>query len=132
MPCPQQPLRDRHVGGHVDLHDDLRHHVSHEHLLRQDTTPGTRHKHYRSVQTFRLTKEIQYCNTSAELKLLHECHSVICDLQTTPSHIIGQLDKCLREASTLDGVLEFRNEHFWTLGFGTMVSEESNEWHCGE
>ena len=36
--------------------------------------------------------------------------------------MIGQLDKCLREASTLDGVLEFRNEHFWTIAFGTMVS----------
>ena len=35
--------------------------------------------------------------------------------------MIGQLDKCLREASTLDGVLEFRNEHFWTIAFGTMV-----------
>lgn len=23
--------------------------------------------------------------------------------------------------STLDGVLEVRNEHFWTLGFGTLV-----------
>jgi len=43
-------------------------------------------------------------------------------LQTTPSHVLGQLDKCLREACTLDGVLEFRNEHFWTLGFGKMVS----------
>lgn len=42
-------------------------------------------------------------------------------LQTTPSHLIGQLDKCLREASTLDGVLEFRNEHFWTLSFGKMA-----------
>jgi len=42
-------------------------------------------------------------------------------LQTTPSHIIGQLDKCLREASTLDGVLEFRHEHFWTVAFGTMA-----------
>ncbi|KAF6033458.1 SLC30A6 [Bugula neritina] len=42
-------------------------------------------------------------------------------LQTTPSHIIGQLDKLLREACTLDGVLEFRNEHFWTLGFGKMA-----------
>ncbi|XP_019643881.1 PREDICTED: zinc transporter 6-like isoform X2 [Branchiostoma belcheri] len=42
-------------------------------------------------------------------------------LQTTPSHIIGQLDKCLREASTLDGVLEFRNEHFWTVSFGTLA-----------
>ena len=36
-------------------------------------------------------------------------------LQTIPPHVIGQLDKCLREASTLDGVLEFRHEHFWTV-----------------
>ncbi|XP_067938545.1 zinc transporter 6-A-like [Watersipora subatra] len=42
-------------------------------------------------------------------------------LQTTPTHMIGSLDKCLREACTLDGVLEFRNEHFWTLGFGKMA-----------
>lgn len=42
-------------------------------------------------------------------------------LQTMPSHVIGQLDKCLREAGTLDGVLEFRNEHFWTLAFGKMA-----------
>ncbi|PIK62295.1 putative zinc transporter 6 [Apostichopus japonicus] len=42
-------------------------------------------------------------------------------LQTTPAYILGQLDKCLREASTLDGVLEFRNEHFWTLSYGTLA-----------
>ncbi|KAK7502689.1 hypothetical protein BaRGS_00005939, partial [Batillaria attramentaria] len=42
-------------------------------------------------------------------------------LQTTPSHILSQLDKLLREASTLDGVLEFRHEHFWTLSFGTLA-----------
>ncbi|KAM4771650.1 zinc transporter 6 [Rhinophrynus dorsalis] len=42
-------------------------------------------------------------------------------LQTTPPHVIGQLDKLLREVSTLDGVLEVRNEHFWTVGFGTMA-----------
>jgi len=42
-------------------------------------------------------------------------------LQTTPSHMIAQLDKTLREASTLDGVLEFRNEHFWTVSFGAVV-----------
>uniref|UniRef100_A0A669DSJ3 Solute carrier family 30 member 6 n=1 Tax=Oreochromis niloticus TaxID=8128 RepID=A0A669DSJ3_ORENI len=42
-------------------------------------------------------------------------------LQTTPSHIIGQLDKLLREVSTLDGVLEVRNEHFWTVGFGCLA-----------
>jgi len=37
--------------------------------------------------------------------------------------MLGQLDKVLREASTLDGVLEFREEHFWTLSFGALV------WH---
>jgi zinc transporter 6 len=42
-------------------------------------------------------------------------------LQTIPLHMVNHLDKCLREASTLDGVLEFRNEHFWTLGFGNLV-----------
>ena len=42
-------------------------------------------------------------------------------LQTTPGHMIGHLDKCLREASTMDGVLEFRNEHFWTLGYNNLV-----------
>lgn len=42
-------------------------------------------------------------------------------LQTTPAHMLGQLDKVLREASTLDGVLEFREEHFWTLSFGSLA-----------
>lgn len=42
-------------------------------------------------------------------------------LQTTPSHLITQLDKSLREASTLDGVLEFRDEHFWTVSLGVLA-----------
>ncbi|XP_073248300.1 zinc transporter 6-like isoform X1 [Porites lutea] len=42
-------------------------------------------------------------------------------LQTCPTDIMSQIDKCLREASTLDGVLEFRNEHFWTVSFGRMA-----------
>uniref|UniRef100_A0A8C3GAC0 Solute carrier family 30 member 6 n=1 Tax=Cyclopterus lumpus TaxID=8103 RepID=A0A8C3GAC0_CYCLU len=42
-------------------------------------------------------------------------------LQTTPSNVIGQLDKLLREVSTLEGVLEVRNEHFWTVGFGSLA-----------
>ena len=42
-------------------------------------------------------------------------------LQTTPVHMISHLDKCLREASTMDGVLEFRNEHFWSLGWNNIV-----------
>nr|XP_027228322.1 zinc transporter 6-like isoform X3 [Penaeus vannamei]XP_027228323.1 zinc transporter 6-like isoform X4 [Penaeus vannamei] len=37
-------------------------------------------------------------------------------LQTTPVSVFAQLDKCLREALTLDGVLEFRHENIWTLG----------------
>ncbi|KAG8230995.1 hypothetical protein J437_LFUL010011 [Ladona fulva] len=55
-------------------------------------------------------------------------------LQTTPSHVVGQLDKCLRETLTIDGVLEFRNEHFWTLSFGKLagslhlrIRREANE-----
>lgn len=42
-------------------------------------------------------------------------------LQTTPTHMTNHLDKCLREASTMDGVLEFRNEHFWSLGYNNIV-----------
>ena len=42
-------------------------------------------------------------------------------LQTTPAPMIGQLDKCLHEASRLDGVLEFHHEHFWALSFGTLI-----------
>ncbi len=42
-------------------------------------------------------------------------------LQTTPAPMIGQLDKCLHEASRLDGVLELRHEHFWALSFGKLV-----------
>ena len=41
-------------------------------------------------------------------------------VQTTPSHVVGQLEKSLREVSTLDGVLEFRREHFWTIGFNNL------------
>nr|CAD7429687.1 unnamed protein product [Timema monikensis] len=48
-------------------------------------------------------------------------YRVCSSLQTTPSHIVGQLDKCLRETLTIDGVLEFRNEHFWTLSFGKLA-----------
>ncbi|CAL4158928.1 unnamed protein product, partial [Meganyctiphanes norvegica] len=42
-------------------------------------------------------------------------------LQTTPYSVVGQLDTRLREALTLDGVLEFRNESFWTLGIGATA-----------
>ena len=42
-------------------------------------------------------------------------------LQTTPAHLVPQLDRMLREALTIDGVLEFKNEHFWTVSFGKLV-----------
>ena len=42
-------------------------------------------------------------------------------LQTTPTHVVPQLDRCLREALTIDGVLEFKNEHFWTVSFGKLA-----------
>lgn len=29
----------------------------------------------------------------------------------------------LAQVSTLDGVLEVRNEHFWTVGFGSLVCD---------
>ncbi|MCP9258345.1 Zinc transporter 6-A [Dirofilaria immitis] len=42
-------------------------------------------------------------------------------LQTTPPHIHNQLDRCISEASTIDGVLELRLAHFWQLDFMTMA-----------
>eukprot|EP00118_Oscarella_pearsei_P024662 m.306534 g.306534 ORF g.306534 m.306534 type:complete len:391 (+) comp41334_c0_seq1:1483-2655(+) len=42
-------------------------------------------------------------------------------LQTVPENSISHLDKLLRETLTLDGVLELRNEQFWTLSFGVLA-----------
>ncbi|XP_003382471.1 PREDICTED: zinc transporter 6-A-like [Amphimedon queenslandica] len=42
-------------------------------------------------------------------------------LQTAPEHILPLLDKSMKEASTMDGVLEIKNEHFWTVTFGSYV-----------
>lgn len=42
-------------------------------------------------------------------------------LQTSPPHILNQLDRCVREAGTLDGVLELRQCHFWQLDFAKMA-----------
>eukprot|EP01135_Chromosphaera_perkinsii_P000795 Nk52_evm83s151 gene=Nk52_evmTU83s151 len=43
--------------------------------------------------------------------------------QTMPKAMIhaGQIDKCLREAATFDGVLEFRKEHFWSQSYDQVV-----------
>ena len=50
---------------------------------------------------------------------MSHCLGII--LQTAPEHILPLLDKSLREVSTLDGVLELKNEHFWTIAFGNYV-----------
>jgi cation diffusion facilitator family transporter len=42
-------------------------------------------------------------------------------LQTTPASIRDGLEKCLREASTVEGVLELKGEHFWTQAPGLFV-----------
>nr|AKN21629.1 slc30a-9 [Schmidtea mediterranea] len=42
-------------------------------------------------------------------------------LQTCPSHLVSQIDKALRSASTFEGVLEIQKEHFWNLGFHEVV-----------
>lgn len=35
------------------------------------------------------------------------------------------------QVSTLDGVLEVRNEHFWTVGFGRLVSDRGRRRNSG-
>ena len=42
-------------------------------------------------------------------------------LQTTPQDLTGQMEKCLREVSTFEGVLEFHNEHFWAISAGELA-----------
>eukprot|EP01119_Soliformovum_irregulare_P007216 TRINITY_DN19611_c0_g1_i1.p1 TRINITY_DN19611_c0_g1~~TRINITY_DN19611_c0_g1_i1.p1 ORF type:complete len:305 (-),score=64.34 TRINITY_DN19611_c0_g1_i1:56-970(-) len=42
-------------------------------------------------------------------------------LQTTPVSLKEQLDKAIREATTLEGVVECKNEHFWTHAPGIYV-----------
>uniref|UniRef100_F1L408 Zinc transporter 6-A n=1 Tax=Ascaris suum TaxID=6253 RepID=F1L408_ASCSU len=42
-------------------------------------------------------------------------------LQTSPPYVHNQLDRCMSEASTVDGVLELRSAHFWQLDFASMA-----------
>ncbi|CAD6196564.1 unnamed protein product [Caenorhabditis auriculariae] len=42
-------------------------------------------------------------------------------LQTTPPHLINQIDRCISEASTVDGVLELKSGRFWQLDFNQLV-----------
>ena len=75
-------------------------------------------------QVYLYTRMVNHCKAFAQYHVI-VLFILLVDIslcQTTPAHMIGQLDKCLREASTLDGVLEFRSEHFWTLSFGKLVS----------
>ncbi|XP_053597710.1 zinc transporter 6-A-like [Microplitis demolitor] len=46
-------------------------------------------------------------------------------LQKVPDYIIDELDKCLKEALNIDGVLEFRNEKFWFQSFGKLAGSLS-------
>uniref|UniRef100_A0A8R1HMI9 Cation efflux protein transmembrane domain-containing protein n=2 Tax=Caenorhabditis japonica TaxID=281687 RepID=A0A8R1HMI9_CAEJA len=42
-------------------------------------------------------------------------------LQTTPPHLINQIDRCISEASHIDGVLELKGGRFWQLDFNQLV-----------
>eukprot|EP01111_Echinosteliopsis_oligospora_P016085 TRINITY_DN6566_c2_g1_i1.p1 TRINITY_DN6566_c2_g1~~TRINITY_DN6566_c2_g1_i1.p1 ORF type:complete len:520 (-),score=143.37 TRINITY_DN6566_c2_g1_i1:90-1649(-) len=42
-------------------------------------------------------------------------------LQATPEELYTKLIACLREAGTLEGVLEYVDEHFWTIAPGIHV-----------
>jgi hypothetical protein len=43
-------------------------------------------------------------------------------LQTAPERFKTSLNKCIREASFIDGVLECHDEHFWAIGMGQRAS----------
>ena len=82
----------------------------------------------------------------ATLSLTHSRFSLC--FQTAPEHVLPLLDKSLREVITiaggilctvcvlcvcvclqvasLDGVLELKGEHFWTIAFGSYVSKFPN------
>ena len=36
-------------------------------------------------------------------------------LQTIPAETAHKIQKCLRDMSTFEGVLEFQNQHFWVV-----------------
>eukprot|EP00698_Gefionella_okellyi_P002647 TRINITY_DN12494_c0_g1_i3.p1 TRINITY_DN12494_c0_g1~~TRINITY_DN12494_c0_g1_i3.p1 ORF type:complete len:286 (+),score=68.71 TRINITY_DN12494_c0_g1_i3:273-1130(+) len=42
-------------------------------------------------------------------------------LQTTPALLKGRLDKCCREASAFEGILECTQEHYWELSPGVVI-----------
>ncbi|CAD5222256.1 unnamed protein product [Bursaphelenchus xylophilus] len=42
-------------------------------------------------------------------------------LQTVPAHVRNQIDRCLAEAQTIEGVLELRETHFWQIDFSQIA-----------
>ncbi|CAD5216881.1 unnamed protein product [Bursaphelenchus okinawaensis] len=42
-------------------------------------------------------------------------------LQTVPAHVRNQIDRCVAEAQTVDGVLELRETHFWQIDFNQIA-----------
>ncbi|CAL2037615.1 unnamed protein product [Caenorhabditis brenneri] len=42
-------------------------------------------------------------------------------LQTTPPHLINQIDRCVSEAQHIEGVLELRFGRYWQLDFNQLV-----------
>ena len=45
-------------------------------------------------------------------------HTASILLQTTPRHLKAGLERCRREVTTIPGVLECKDEHFWTQAPG--------------
>lgn len=61
----------------------------------------------------RLMSSVSWINCSERsVRLLHQIHTHL----HSDTFILGVF-----QVSTLDGVLEVRNEHFWTIGFGSLV-----------
>lgn len=42
-------------------------------------------------------------------------------LQTSPPHLVGQLERCRHEAERVEGVLELASRHFWQVDFARMA-----------
>lgn len=42
-------------------------------------------------------------------------------LQTVPAHVRNQIDRCVSEARTVEGVLELRETHFWQVDFSQIA-----------
>merc|ERR1711990_984964 len=66
------------------------------------------------------------------LPLTHYVGAIL--LQATPDHLSAKLDNIRSELTTMEGVLEVKNEHFWSSGFNQIagslqvrVSRNTNE-----